>query len=169
MKKIFKNPILMFIFGALIFGSIGVLATVAATSITYEPSWTKINGDPITNVSEAIDTLYTKATSNECTKGIYHHDGNSNQWNIPLDFRPTFFIVTTYVSEANLYLAYYYNYNLDGHVHQNYKTSAGAKMTVGNNFYDSVFEINNNGLVYNGESDWAEVVNSTDVYYIACR
>ena len=64
MKKILKSRIFFFLLGAVLFGSIGVLATVAAASITYEPSWTKANGDPITNVSEALDTLYTKAQNN---------------------------------------------------------------------------------------------------------
>ena len=63
MKKILKSRIFLVIITAIVFTGIGVLATVAATSITYEPSWTKVNGDPITNVQEALDTLYTKATT----------------------------------------------------------------------------------------------------------
>lgn len=60
MKKIFKKPIFMFILGGIVFSGIAVLASIAATSITYEPSWTKANGDPITNVKDALDELYIK-------------------------------------------------------------------------------------------------------------
>lgn len=63
MKKILKSRIFLVIITAIVFTGIGVLATVAATSITYTPSWTKANGDPISNVQEALDTLYTKATT----------------------------------------------------------------------------------------------------------
>ena len=63
MKSNIKT-VIAFILGVIISGAT-VYAAVTATSITYEPSWTKINGDPISNVSEAIDTLYTKATSSK--------------------------------------------------------------------------------------------------------
>lgn len=53
MKKIFKNPILMFIFGAVIFGSIGAFASIAASSITYKN----------TTVEGALDELYDKANN----------------------------------------------------------------------------------------------------------
>ena len=52
MKKIIKNPIFTFILGAIIFGSIGVLASnILAQDVTY--------GN--TNVKLALDVLYTKA------------------------------------------------------------------------------------------------------------
>ena len=59
MKKIFKNPIFMFILGIVLTSGIAVTASqLFATSVKYEPSWTKSNGDSITNVSEAIDDVY---------------------------------------------------------------------------------------------------------------
>ena len=55
--------IFTFILGSLIFCGVGVAASeLLASSIKYEPEWKKSNGDNITNVSEAIDELYNKAT-----------------------------------------------------------------------------------------------------------
>ena len=67
MKKIIKNPIFTFILGALIFGGIvGVSAyTILANDIGYTPkdsTWKKSNGEDITNVKDAIDELYSKAS-----------------------------------------------------------------------------------------------------------
>ena len=45
-----------------IVGGISVFATITATNITYEPEWTKANGDPITTVEDALDELYDKAS-----------------------------------------------------------------------------------------------------------
>lgn len=52
MKKILKTPVFTFILGALIFGSIGVFATISASSITYNN----------TTVDLALDDLYGKAS-----------------------------------------------------------------------------------------------------------
>ena len=64
MKKILRSRIFAFILGAIIFGSIGVMASqFNAKQIMYNPSdntWKKSNGEDINNVKEAIDELYTK-------------------------------------------------------------------------------------------------------------
>ena len=65
MKRIFKNPIFTFFFGAILFGSIGVVTAYAlfANEIEYTPrdeSWKKEDGEDIVNVEEAIDELYDK-------------------------------------------------------------------------------------------------------------
>ena len=62
MKKLIKNPILMFVLGAVIFGGVGtVLAySYAASQIAYNPdnsAW-KVN-----NVKDAIDSLYLSKTA----------------------------------------------------------------------------------------------------------
>lgn len=68
MKRIIKNPIFTFILGTLIFGSIGVVSayTIFANDIGYTPkdsTWKKSNGEDITNVGDAIDELYNKASN----------------------------------------------------------------------------------------------------------
>ena len=51
MKKVFKNPIFMFILGAVVFGSIGVFASqIAASNITYNN----------TTVDLALNDLYSR-------------------------------------------------------------------------------------------------------------
>lgn len=63
MKKVLKSRIFAFILGAVIFGTIGVLAdNIFASSINYTPEWKKGNGENITNVAEAIDELYNKSS-----------------------------------------------------------------------------------------------------------
>lgn len=66
MKKIIKNPIFTFILGILIFSGITVVSayTIFANQISYTPkdtTWKKENGEDITNVSDAIDELYSKS------------------------------------------------------------------------------------------------------------
>ena len=67
MKKIIKNPILMFLLGAIIFGSIGpVLAyTLTASQVTYispDASW------HVSNVEDAVDQLYEKTLYGDATE-----------------------------------------------------------------------------------------------------
>lgn len=58
MKKTIKIAIGAFVLGAIIFGSIGVVAsTVFAGSITYQP---KNSAWKVSNVEDAIDDLYLK-------------------------------------------------------------------------------------------------------------
>ena len=64
-----KKGIIGFVLGAIIFGGIvGVSAyTIFANDIGYTPNdttWKKSNGEDITNVKDAIDDLYTKASDN---------------------------------------------------------------------------------------------------------
>ena len=61
MKRIIKNPLLTFILGALIFGSIGVVSayTIFANDIGYTPKDTSWEVD---NVKDAIDDLYIEAS-----------------------------------------------------------------------------------------------------------
>lgn len=63
MKNIFKNPIFMFILGALIFSSITVSAayTLYANSVGYTP---KASGWNVDNVGDAIDSLYIAKAGN---------------------------------------------------------------------------------------------------------
>ena len=60
MRKILKSKIFLIIVTALIFTGVGATASIVATNITYNPSWTKTNGDPISTASEAMDELYTR-------------------------------------------------------------------------------------------------------------
>ena len=59
---IFKNPIFTFVLGAIIFGGIGtvVAATILAKDVTYPPKDTSWK---VSNVEDAIDSLYTKANT----------------------------------------------------------------------------------------------------------
>jgi hypothetical protein len=58
MKKYFIG----FIFGLIIAGTISVSAyNLLAKDVSYTPSWTKENGESITNVKDAVDELYDKA------------------------------------------------------------------------------------------------------------
>ena len=93
MKKIIKNPIFTFILGSLIFGGIvGVSAyTIFANDIGYTPkdsTWKKSNGEDITNVSDAIDELYTKINDNaSCEKWteIENSTANSASYSVNSD------------------------------------------------------------------------------------
>ena len=62
MKRIIKNPIFMFILGAVIFGGIGVVYAYVATAsdVSYSPSDTSWN---VSNVKTALDDLYTKSNT----------------------------------------------------------------------------------------------------------
>lgn len=67
MKKIIKNNLLGFIIGGIVFSSMGVVLAYAvlAKDVSYTPkdsSWKKSNGEDITNVKDAIDELYNKAS-----------------------------------------------------------------------------------------------------------
>ena len=68
MKKIFrKSNIFAFILGAIIFGSIGVIATnYVANDVNFTPkdtAWKKEDGTDITNVKDALDNLYNRNNS----------------------------------------------------------------------------------------------------------
>ncbi|MBE6160631.1 MAG: hypothetical protein E7158_00215 [Firmicutes bacterium] len=59
MKRVFKNPTVMFVLGALIFSSISVYAAgkYYAKDIEYTPKNSSFNVD---NMADALDALYTK-------------------------------------------------------------------------------------------------------------
>ena len=84
MKNIRKGYIFSFILGALIFGGIvGASAySVLANNIGYTPNdstWKKSNGENITNVSEAIDELYTRSNNNKAYKKLLWTNEQPNQ------------------------------------------------------------------------------------------
>ena len=65
MKKFIKNNIIGFILGAIIFGSVGVVASnIMASSVTYDNSISRLkdsDNQDVTTVQGAIDSLYTIA------------------------------------------------------------------------------------------------------------
>ena len=107
--KIFKNSIFTFILGAIIFGSIGVVASqLFATSVKYEPEWKKSNGEDIKNVSEAIDELYTLAANNDCIKGSFTCTScTTSAGQKIVDYTPSMFLV--YGNENSKFTAWIYN------------------------------------------------------------
>ena len=62
MKKIFSNSIFTFILGAILFSFIGIVSaySISSNNVDFNPSWTKDNGESITNIDEAIEELYNK-------------------------------------------------------------------------------------------------------------
>ena len=82
MKKIRKSHIFSFILGALIFGSVGVIAAnYAAKNIAFTPkntNWKKEDGTDITNVKDALDNLYSKNNKVE----VYNKLFNNNKYSL---------------------------------------------------------------------------------------
>ena len=68
-EKIFTDPLLIFILGAVIFGGIGTIyaLVVTASDITYD---TTKSGSNKTNIQDVIDELYSRANQNSFCKRI---------------------------------------------------------------------------------------------------
>ena len=77
MKKINRSHIYSFILGAIIFGSVGVGATMVANSISYTPKDTSWNVD---NVSDAIDDLYNNKCPNKQSGTEVIQTSQANNW-----------------------------------------------------------------------------------------
>ena len=101
MKKVFTSRIFAFILGAVIFSSITVAAhTIFANDIGYTPkdtTWKKSNGEDITNVKDAIDELYNKASARSEELNITLYQDLSENDNI----RRRTTITKTFTAEAN--------------------------------------------------------------------
>ena len=63
--KLFKNPLVTFLLGMMIFGSIGVAygaqVTVASNYVTYDKTSSSANGATKNNVKDALDELYARS------------------------------------------------------------------------------------------------------------
>ncbi len=86
-----KKYIIGFIFGLIIAGTISVSAyNLLAKDVSYTPSWTKENGESITNVKDAMDELYKKSNGNM----VYGEDTSTNYSTLSPSYR--------YFQEVNL-------------------------------------------------------------------
>jgi len=88
MKKIGKSHIFAFVLGAILFSGItGVAAyTVLASDISFTPSdttWKTEDGEDITNVQDAIDSLYIKGDKKmpDSIRLLLRGDSYSNSYN----------------------------------------------------------------------------------------
>ena len=76
MKRIIKSRIFTFILGAIIFGSVGVIAAnYVANDISFTPkdtTWKKQDGTDIVTVKDALDELYTKIDSKLSLDNVYY-------------------------------------------------------------------------------------------------
>ena len=67
MKRIFDNKVFIFLLGAILFGTTGVIAgSLIARDITFDNTKSQLknsNNQNVDNVQDAIDALYTKASS----------------------------------------------------------------------------------------------------------
>ena len=100
-----KKYIIGFILGAIIFGSIGVAASeIFASSIRYEPSWKKSNGDSITNVAEAIDELFYKSNTSESSTYIdtENSKNSKDQYTIPENVTKAYVYISDATNEYSL-------------------------------------------------------------------
>ena len=111
MKKIFKNPILTFILGLILSGSVVYAATLIAGDITYDNTKTNINAD---NVQDAIDALYNKANSGSgktiCTYVESEYGNASDHYSIGTKYscevkentRYNFYVLTNHTDSVDL-------------------------------------------------------------------
>ena len=151
MKKIIKNPIFMFILGAIIFGSIGVAASqIFAKDIYFEPKegWTLEEN----TVEAAIDDLYSKSNEkiiflSTAWKGYqsWNNDGLSN----------SLIINSSYLSYSNSVITFLKDCKIKVNVQMK-----NTNRSSNNPQYDLIYKGNSVLKFSNGTSDEVTSSNS---------
>ncbi|MBP3461473.1 MAG: hypothetical protein J6K21_03580 [Bacilli bacterium] len=158
MKKVLNKNLILGILIGLPFSIVSVYAatTYLASNIKYKD----------TTVESALNDLYNK--SNNCTTGSFNHiGGNEPIWNIEIGFKPSKFTIFSYTSSKQMFYSFNYNNNISE------KIIGSAYYNNGNDDkatdYSSMFELNNNGIIFNGISSWYIMTYDTSVNWIACQ
>ena len=162
MKKIFKKEVIIaFIIGIILASSIAVYAySYAAKDISYTKPGTDI---PI-SVEKALNELYNKREN--CTVGIYHHDGKTNKYSIETNIDYKAIYLSTYVQNSDLYLNWYYNGNISNNYYQTHHFGLNGNYTAQNK--NNYMSKSGTKFIYEtSENNWAEFVNPVDVYGVA--
>lgn len=107
MKKLFNSSIFTFILGALLFSFIGIVSaySISSNNVDFNPSWTKDNGESITNIDEAIEELYKKS-NNEIVYGTDYSNSYETIKETNIGFKPKMLviIITGYNSRFRTYI-----------------------------------------------------------------
>jgi len=159
MKRMIKNPIFMFILGAVLFSSItGVAAaTFLASDISYTPKDTNWN---VNNVKDAIDELYVKANANDCIAGSFKCTTcNTNDGQEVLNFKPSRFILYDINSDSFVHI-----YDSSLSTTNKYFLAAGNSSLYSDDWSGN-YSMNNNLKVKNIDSRYVD----RTLYYYACK
>ena len=118
MKKIIKNPLLTFILGLIISGTVVYAYVFYAQDISYDNSYSHLvdeNDNNVTNVQDALDILYDKAFSNRpVSYRINAYGHNSAEQYASNIFPATHPFKTLTIDGYNTIHANYPQINIDG-------------------------------------------------------